>query len=144
MSRDPAYLAEIRPTWRRNWLESIAEFANFDLQKKSWLGGPEYNSPYWSYGEWVCRYFDDYSLSSGYEGFITDGLVSRDEADAVQEFHVAADSYKPPGGDSNNHQAILADPAWHHVVALATSARLGLLTIVTAEEERDVLQKNDG
>ena len=144
MTRDSAYLAEIRPAWRRNWLESIAEFADYDLQRKSLLGGSEYSSPYWWYGEWMCRYFDDYCLSSGYERVINDGLVSRDEADAVQAFHAAADSYKPPRGDSNNHQAILADPAWQHVAELANAARLRLLTIVSAREEHDALQLHDG
>ena len=109
MSRDPAYLAEIRPGWRRNWLESIAEFADHDLQRRSWFGGPEYSSPYWSFVEWMCRYFDDYSLSSGYSQFIEEGLVSPEEAEAVSSFHAAADAYKAPDGNDYNHSAILSE-----------------------------------
>jgi hypothetical protein len=141
MSKDPAYLAEIRPTWRRNWLESVAEFADHDLQRRSWCGGPEYNSPYWSFVEWMCRYFDDYSLSSGYPEFIEDGLVSQEEADAVREFHAAADVYKAPDGDDYNHSAILSDPSWLQVVSLADAARLRLLAIIKEPSERDLLER---
>jgi len=144
MSRDPAYLAEIRPTWRRNWLESIAEFADYDLQSRSWFGGPEYNSPYWSFVEWMCRYFDDYSLSFGYASFISDGFVSPEEAEAVQEFHAAADTYKAPGGNDYDHRAILSDPGWQHVVSLADGARLRLLSIIKEPSERALLQRNGG
>ena len=141
MSKDPAYLAEIRPTWRRNWLESITEFADYDLQRRSWFGGPDFNSPYWSFTEWMCRYFDDYALSFGYAKFIGDGLVSQDEANAVREFHAAADAYKAPGGDDYNHSAILSDPAWLHVVSLADTARLRLLTIIKDPSERELLER---
>ena len=144
MTKDPAYLAEIRPTWRQNWLESIAEFADLELQRRSWLGGNDYNSPYWSFVEWMCRYFDDYSLSSGYATFVADGLVSQEEADALREFHSAADAYKAPRGDSYNHSAILADPDWLHVVSLADAARLSLLTVIKEPSERKLLERNDG
>ena len=141
MSKDPAYLAEIRPRWRRNWLESISEFADQDLQRRSWFGGPDFNSPYWSFVEWMCRYFDDYSLSSGYAGFVEDGLVSQEEADAVRDFHNAADAYKAPNGDDYNHSAILSDPAWLNVVSLADTARLRLLTIIREPSERALLER---
>lgn len=141
MSRDPAYLAEIRPSWRRNWLESLAEFANYELQRRSWFGGPEYNSPYWSFVEWMCRYFDDYSLSSGYRQFVEDGLVSPEEAEAVSVFHAAADAYKAPDGNDHNHSAILSDPAWLHVVSLADAARVQLLAIIKEPSERELLER---
>lgn len=141
MSRDPAYLAEIRPGWRRSWLESISEFADYDLQRRSWLGGDEYKSPYWSFVEWMCRYFDDYSLSFGYAQFVDEGLVSQEEADAVSEFHAAAETYNAPRGDNYNPAAILSDPAWLRVVSLADTARLRLLAIITEPSERDLLDR---
>ena len=140
MTKGSAYLAEIRRTWRQNWLESIAEFADLELQRRSWFGGSEYNSPYWSFVEWMCRYFDDYSLSSGYAPFVSDGFVSQEEADAVRQFHAAADAYNAPGGDDYNHSAILADSAWLQVVSLANAARLTLLAIVSEPSERALLE----
>ncbi len=141
MSKDPAYLAEMRPAWRRSWLQSIAEFADYALQRQSWFGGPDYNSPHWSFSEWMCCYFDDLSLSSGYTGVIEDGLVSRKEANAVHEFHAVADAYKAPDGDDHNHSAILSDPAWLRVVSLADAARGQLLEIITEPSERALLER---
>lgn len=141
MSKDPAHIAEIRSTWRRNWLESIAEFSDLDLQRRSWFGGADYNSPYWSFVEWMCRYFDDYSLSFGYAGFIADGLVSQEDADMVHEFHAAADAYRAPDGDNHNHSVILSDPAWLDVVSLADDARRRLLAVLVDPTERSLLER---
>lgn len=144
MTVDRAYLEEIRPNWRRNWLICIAEFSDYELQRRSWLGGPEYDSPYWSFVEWMCRYFDDFSLSLGYAGFVNDGLVTSAEAKAVEAFHKAAKAYRPPAEDDYNHNAILADPAWQHVVALADAARQALLTIIQEPAERAILVRDAG
>ena len=70
--------------------------------------------------------------------------MSLEEAEAVRDFHAAADSYEAPAGDDYNHQAILSDPAWKHVVSLAEEARLRLLSIVTEPSERVILQRDDG
>jgi hypothetical protein len=144
MGKDAAYLAEIRPTWRKNWLESIYEFAAYDLQCRSWRGGAEFDSPYWSYSEWMCRYFDDYALSYGYEAVIADGLVTPQEAEAVREFHEAAEAYKPPRNDPHDHEAILADPKWQHVVAVARSASAKLSKLLNDPSERALLERGDG
>jgi len=144
MSRDAAYLAEIRPGWRRNWLQCIAEFADYDLQRRSWFGGPNYDSPYWSFDEWMCRYFDDYSLSSGYSWTLEDGLLTQEEVDVVAQFHAAADAYTAPAGVSTDHSAILSDPGWLTVVQLADAARLQLLTILSDPSERALLERSDG
>jgi len=141
MSRDAAYLAEIRPGWRRIWLQHIAEFSDLELQRRTWLGGPNYASPYWSFDEWICRYFDDSALSFGYSEIVAEGLVSQEEADAVSAFHAAADVYKPPTRNSADHPAILGDPKWLRVVALAEEARLQLLGMITVPEERAVLER---
>jgi hypothetical protein len=144
MNKNQAYIAEIRPQWRRTWLERIAEFSDYDLQRRSWFGSPEYNSPHWSFVEWMCTYFDDISLSSGYAGFVEDGLVSQDEADIVRDFHAAADAYTPPNGDDYDHSVILSDPAWLNVVSLADEARLRLLEILAEPSERTILERNNG
>lgn len=141
MSRDPGYLAEIRPAWRENRLESIAEFADLDLQRRSWLSEIDYGGPYWSYVEWMCRCFDDCSFSAGHADFIADGLMSQAEADAVRQFHAAAEVYKAPGGNDLDHAAILSDPAWLNVVSLADNARRQLLAILDDPSERSLLER---
>ena len=140
MSNDPAYEAELRQRWRINWLTSIAEFSDFELQQKSWFGGSEYNSPYWSFVEWMCRYFDDFGMSAGTESFISEGFMNEQEAEIIRDFHVAAAAYKAPKNDDYDHKAILADPAWRHVVALADTARTRLMDVIKDPSERAALQ----
>lgn len=141
MNNDQDDVAEIRSRWRIRWLTSIAEFADYDLQRRSWFGGSRYDSPYWSFGEWMCRYFDDLALFSGYGQCIERGLVNHKEAEAVSAFHAAAAAYKAPGGDGYDHDAVLADPAWREVISLADSARLRLFDISSDPSERRVLER---
>lgn len=143
MSEAPVDLAKIRPIWRINWLRTIAEFAHFGLQIRSWLGGEEYSSPYWSFTEWMCRYFDALYLSGGYAVFRNDGIVSEEEVQAVRDFHAAADAYNAPAGNNSGHLAILSDPAWQNVVSLADKARVRLLTIVIDPVERSLLEREN-
>lgn len=142
MNSDPKSLLACRMRWGRDWLCAVAEFADYDLQRKSWSGGEQYDGPYWSYVEWTCCYFNDLGLDSGYRVVIEEGLVSREEAEAAQTFHVAFDAYEPPNEDSHDFEAILSDPSWQRVVSLADGARLLLLTLITDPVERDILTRN--
>lgn len=144
MNVDPASLPESRTRWRNDWLNAIAEFSDDDLQRRSWPGSTGYDSPYWSYVEWTCRYFNDSGLDSGYRVFIDTGFVSCDEADAASAFHAVLDAYEPPGQDCHDFEAILSDPAWKRVVSLAEAARQQLLTLITDPAECDILTRNHG
>lgn len=53
---------ELRRNWRTNWLSSIQEFADEDTQRRLWLD-PTNGNPHYSFGEYVCCYFDDLGLS---------------------------------------------------------------------------------
>lgn len=143
MNSNPASLPECRARWRSDWLCAMTEFSDYDLQRRSWSGGERYDSPYWSYVEWTCRYFNDLGLDSGYRAFIDDGFVSRDEADAALAFHAALDAYEPPNKDSYDFETILSDPAWKRVVSRADAARLRLLTLISDPIERDVLTHHE-
>ena len=121
------------------WLARFSEFADESLQRRSWLGDPPNESPHWSYVEWMCCYFDDCSLSEGYETFVDQGFVSPAEAKAVLDFHQAASDYNAPNDDDYDHVAILDDPAWHRVIALAQVARERLLALVEKPDERRML-----
>ena len=54
--------------WRENWLISINELTDYNLQKTSWLN-KETKSPHWSYVEFMCSYFNDLTLENGYEEY---------------------------------------------------------------------------
>ena len=135
---------ETKALWRRNWLESLTEFADLALQQRSWFGGPGFESPYWSFVEFNCRYFDDYSLSAGYKEFVQDGYLTQSEADAVAAFHEAADQYKSPRGDDYDHVSILADPKWLNVVRLAGEAKAALLPLLHDPNELAILYPHEG
>ncbi|MEO6799223.1 MAG: hypothetical protein ABI178_04745 [Rhodanobacter sp.] len=81
---------------RLNWLGSLQEFSDYSLQLHAWRGGLEPKNPHWSFREFMCSYFDDLSLSMGYDWPLNDGFVSNEERAAVVEFHQAANKYKCP------------------------------------------------
>lgn len=89
----------------------------------------------------MCRYFDDCPFSSGHAGFIAEGLVSRAEAEAVREFHAAAEACKAPGGNDHDHAAILSAPAWMNIVSPADNARRQLLALLGDPSECGLLQR---
>lgn len=132
-----------RVAWRRNWLRCIAEFADLPLQQRSWPGGPGFESPYWSFAEFNCRYFHDQRLDDGYGDAVAGGLLTQAEADAVAALHAAVDRYKTPGGDDYGHAAILSDPQWQHVVHLADEARCALRAMLQDPTERAMLERED-
>lgn len=89
----------------------------------------------------MCRYFDDCPFSSGHAGFIAEGLVSRAEAEAVREFHAAAEACKAPGGNDHDHAAILSAPAWMNIVSPADNARRQLLALLGDPSKCRLLQR---
>ena len=89
----------------------------------------------------MCRHFDDCPFSSGHAGFIAEGLVSRAEAEAVREFHAAAEACKAPGGNDHDHATILSNPAWLNIVSLADNARRQLLAILDDPSECRLLER---
>ena len=127
---------ELRRNWRANWLGSIQEFADDDEQRRLWLDPP---NPHFSFGEYLCCYFDDLNLSKGgYEWAINESLVSPDEAAAVAQFHYLADGYHSPTDDFD-HLAILADPKWVAVVEAAKRSKVALLGLIDDPNERRLL-----
>ncbi len=137
---------EFRPNWRRNWLGSIQEFADLDTQRRLWLD-PELSNPHYTFVEYICCYFglgvfdDPAALGDAYSVAREDGLVTAEEAAAVEPFHAILDLYEAPGKDDYDHQAILADPKWGEVVAAAKSAQSALLPLIHDPEERRELME---
>src|SRR5690349_18482030 len=112
---------ELRRNWRNRWLSSIQEFADSDTQRRLWLD-PTNTNPHYSFGEYYCCYFDDLNLSEGYGWAVDEGLIDRDEVQAVMEFHRVARAYHQPGTPRDN-EAVLADPQWEDVVNAAKQAQ---------------------
>jgi hypothetical protein len=130
--------SELRRNWRSRWLGSIQEFADDEVQQRTWLDTTNTN-PHFSFVEYFCCYFDDLGLSDGgYRWALNKGLVSENEAKAVSDFHRAADSYDRPT-DDYDHKAILADPKWGEVVAGARHAQAALLPLLDDPQDRRFL-----
>jgi hypothetical protein len=134
--------AFLRRTWRLQWLGSIEEFTNIEIQRRAWLNA-DHTNPHYSYTEYRCCYFDDLGLSGdqGYATCLTEGFICEDEFQAVSGFHQALSNYMPPPGEGFEGQRILADPAWEAVVEAAKACREELLRILTDPQEITALTK---
>ena len=138
---------ELRRNWRRNWLGSIQEFADLDTQQRLWLD-PNASNPHYSFVEYMVCYFhglavfDNPAVSGdSYAGAREHGLVTAEEAAAVEPFHATLDAYEAPRKDDYDHQAILADPKWGEVVASAKLAQSALLLLIHDPKERRALME---
>ena len=121
--------------WRSSWLQLIAHFSNIDLQRERWLNPAQYPSPYWSFAEFFCMYFDDLGLGAGYEGLVASGNVTAAEAAILQDLHASLSAYESPTGNDYDHAAILADPKWAAIVSSAAQARDQLQNLPLSESD---------
>lgn len=129
---------ELRRSWRTKWLSLIQEFADYETQRRLWLD-PNNTNPHYAFVEYFCCYFDDLGLSDrGYDRAIKEGLVSRDEVEAVDHFHQIAGTYKSPT-DDDDHETILADPNWAALVEAARRAQAALRCLIQNPQERRLL-----
>jgi len=129
--------AELRANWRSNWLSSIQELANLEMQRATWLN-PHSGNPHYSFVEFIEVYFDDLALGDadgGYAARVAEGLLSGDEAAAASRLHTLLDLYESPT-DDYDHRVILEDPAWHNVVGAAQEAQASLSAMIIQPEER--------
>lgn len=133
----PTATAEQRTNWRANWLASIQELTDLEMQRATWLN-PDNGNPHYSFIEYITVYFDDLLLgetNGGYSARMAEGLLSEREADAASRLHLLLDDYKSPTDDYDHH-AILADPAWHRVVATAQEAQAVLASLIAQPDEK--------
>lgn len=133
----PTASAELRTNWRANWLTSIQELADLEMQRATWLS-PHNGNPHYSFVEYIEVYFDDLLLGNvdgGYAARVAEGLLSDEEAAAAAKLHTILDRYESPTDDCD-HSAILEDPAWHRVVGAAREAQASLSTMIVQPEER--------
>jgi len=130
--------ASVKLIWRCAWFHAICELGNLELQHQKWLD-PTNTNPHWSFIEFMCSYFDDLGIRDCYASALNTGRITADEFKAINEFHNALLRYNPPGGDDWDNAKILADPAWHLVVAEAKRARKRLVDLTSDPDERLIL-----
>ena len=79
---------KLRKAWRKNWLGSLEEVADVEMQRSTWLN-PDNCNPHYSFVEYVECYFDGLVLNDsegGYSAPIAEGLLTTEEARAVERF----------------------------------------------------------
>lgn len=122
---------------------SVAELGDLAHQRATWLD-PEMQNPHFSYVEFVeCFYDACGGLDAGlvkdapdapFSRLVREGILSSEERDLLWEVHLALAAYQEPDGHYN-HAAILDDPAWHSVVAVASSVTATLQSLLAADDD---------
>lgn len=117
------------------WFCLVAEIADIDLQRRTWLDRANQN-PHWSYVEFASSYPDhDQILHARQQGWLT-----AREFEILNELRLLLDAYPPPGNDPYDNAAILDDPAWRSIVEAANRAKRQLLSATTDKHEEEVLR----
>ena len=102
--------SDFRRAWRLRWWGCLSDFADIDLQRRRWLD-PENTNPHWSYVEFMCSYFNDLLCDQGYDWASNEGLVTKEEVQAVAALHGLLDRHAAPQGDDYDNEKVLNDPA---------------------------------
>lgn len=133
--------ATLRNSVRERWLRALFEFIDIGYQKRVWLEA-FYPDTTGSYTEALCMYFDDLDLNEGYDGFVSKGFVTAQEAFIVSEFHNALDNYTTISAkdDFGNGQA-LSDHDWHSVVLIGFTTWQQLKTQLRGTHEYGFMQQ---
>lgn len=129
-----------RRSFRLEWLRSIYEISDIELQRCSWLDRDN-GGTHWSFFEFVQCYFDCFGAARhrGYDWALGQACVTGPEVAAVIQLHRTLEQYAPPGDDCDAHEAILADPHWAAIVSEAQRARQRLLALLKDSDERRIL-----
>jgi hypothetical protein len=127
--------------WRRRWIDLIFDLTTIEYQRKAWLDTTgTYTSPYFSYVEFICSYFDDLLVDS-YQSCINEGLVTEEEFAIIQDWHELLNNYKSPDSNDWNSQAVLNDPKWVEIVAIGKQARKQLERVLPLKEVEQIKER---
>jgi hypothetical protein len=129
------YNLELRENWRPQWLSSINELTNFELQKLSWLDSKVRN-PHWSFVEFMCSYFDDLGLDNNYKDPLQRGLLTNQEFEIIKNWHEELYKYKSLGNNDYDDIAILNDPEWLKILQIGLVAKNKLAEILSDFEKQ--------
>ena len=87
----------------------------------------------------MCSYFNDLLCDQGYDWASNEGLVTKEEVQAVAALHRLLDRHEAPQGDDCDNEKVLNDPAWLEVVKSAKEAQASLLAILNDPDEKKAL-----
>jgi hypothetical protein len=126
--------------WRENWLNSINELTDLNVQKQSWLN-EKLKSPHWSFAEFMCSYFDDLFGSLNYDHFVSENWITENEYLIIKDWHKKLDKYKSPSENEWADNLILNDGEWLEILKIGEVAKCNLAKILS-ESEKQILEKN--
>jgi hypothetical protein len=130
MAADESVAGQLR-CW---WFCQVNELSDIELQRRTWLDTTNTN-PHWSYIEFVESYPREDQLSDA----LKHGWLIADEFETLRELGRILAAHTAPGGNDYDPQAVLDDPAWRAVVEAAERAKQRLLSMTTAQQEREML-----
>jgi hypothetical protein len=131
-----------RELWRNRWLSCINELTSLELQRKSWLDLTNTN-PHWSFGEFMCSYFDDLGIDNNYEYQLNKGWISKSEFELIESWHKLLDRYNAPMKDDYDVEAILKDKEWQLIVEQGQKAKTELSKILSEDESKILNEEID-
>ena len=136
---------ECRQNNRELWLELIFDLSHIEYQKRVWVEAslPGIVS---GFRETTNTYFDNLDLADGYDYFIMEGIVTKQEAEIVIEFHNLLKSYTSQVGKrSLSDRHVIRDPEWIMLTEVALRTWTQLKTAISNKEEHkfmDSLERN--
>ena len=126
--------------WRENWLNSINELTDLNVQKQSLLN-EKLKSPHWSFTEFMCSYFDDLFGDFNYEHYVSENWITENEYLIIKDWHNKLDKYESPNENEWADNLILNDEKWLNILEIGEVANRNLSKILNANENL-ILKKN--
>lgn len=117
--------------WRFRWLSMLFEFSHLKYQKALWVEH-KYENITGSFGEDMCKYFDDLYLDDHYNYQLENKVITSMELEVIRDFHFDLHNYNEL---KKSDKEILEDPEWQRIVDLGNKAWQQLKKIIKDEQE---------
>jgi len=132
--------SELRKNIRNRWLFSLFEFAHLEFQRRLWVEA-DYPESIGDYTEAICQYFDDLNLDNGYDDFIQQEIITREEFAVIIDFHNQLNSYvERPEKKSLSDKNILKDVEWINLTLTAKKNWNKLKNIISDSNELNYME----
>jgi len=135
--------------WRYRTFASVASLGDIEFQRATWLD-PDMQNPAYTFVEFFEVFYDanagEYEASNPekrkapFNYQVRQNVLSSEERDIMWPVHLEMAGYET--ADDYDHAQILADPAWHRVVATAATATSALQALLKKPEERAALENH--
>jgi hypothetical protein len=131
-----------RNVWRQQWLSSLNELTDLELQRQSWLDCSNTNQ-HWSFSEFMCTYFDDLCTGNDYSYPLQKGWITKEEYNMISGWHAQLNAYTAPNDDDSNDQTVLTDPRWIEIAKLGRQMKIQLAQVLPRSESQILLRVID-